>query len=299
MGIAHILKTVEYSKMTVAVSDETLARMQKILLEMMKDIAAVLDEEKINWCLSGGSVLGAIRHQGFIPWDDDIDIFMLRSEFCKFQRVFDNKLSDKYVLKIPGDKGYLFNMPQIQKKGTVLTPIQAVDGDSEGLALDIFILENTYNNKILRIIHGIKSTALLFIDSSLRMEKCKKHILTCTNNDITVEKEVNKRARFAKIFKFHSLEKWLKISDEWFSHVKKKTDYVVCPSGSKHFFGEIYKRDLFENPYNAKFETEVWKLPNPPEDYLNFRYGNDYMTIPPKKERERHVYSKIDLGREN
>ena len=278
MGIQHLLKTVEYSKEVCVVSDELLHRIQGDLLEMMKDFAVVLKKHNIEWTLSGGSILGAIRHHGFIPWDDDIDLFMKRKEYEKFRKVFKEELGDKYDLYEPGDKDYIYNMPQIHKKGTELISIQSPEVTKGGLFVDIFILENTYNNDFRRKIHGLKSTMLLFIDSSLRMKACKSNILKYTDNNEQIRKEINKRANFAFLFSCNSLEKWLKITDNYFSKVKEDTDYLVCPSGAKHFFGEIYPRSMFEGTREEKFDTEM----------LN----------PKDSEKERHIYAKIDLGGE-
>lgn len=75
----------------------------------------LLRENDISWCLSGGSILGAVRHGGFIPWDDDIDIFMTRKNFEKLYRIFP-KENCEYEIRRPGDKGYLLHYPQIIKK---------------------------------------------------------------------------------------------------------------------------------------------------------------------------------------
>ena len=118
MGIAHLLKNVKHPDNVIVVGDDLLKKIQAELILMMKDVVSVFDEAGIKWFLSGGSVLGAVRHQGFIPWDDDIDIFMERADFEKFRSVFEEKIGDKYRLRMPGDKGYVLTLPQIQKKNT-------------------------------------------------------------------------------------------------------------------------------------------------------------------------------------
>ena len=90
-----------------------------LLLEMTSDIAQICQENNIPWSLAGGSALGAVRHGGFIPWDDDMDISMFRADFDRFKAVFPGSLSDKYELKLPGDKGYLYQFPKVIRKNTV------------------------------------------------------------------------------------------------------------------------------------------------------------------------------------
>ena len=295
MSILHSIKTVKYNESVVVVDDALLHKIQALLLKMMREIAAVCEEEGIKWCLSGGSIIGAVRHKGFIPWDDDIDIFMERDEFEKFKQIFKKRLSNKYELKLPGDKGYLLHYPQIQKKGTRIKHIQSVGDETEGIFIDIFIFENTYNNKFLRTIHGIECTVLMFIDSALRMDLCKSNIIKYSNNDEELMKKVQSRARFAKLFKFHTLEKWLSISDKKFSSIKKNTNFVVAPGGGHHYFGEVFLRDEVCNMIKTPFESEEWYIPKGYKYYLDIRYPS-YMTIPKEEDRERHVYAELDLG---
>lgn len=82
---------------------------------MLLDVAALCEKHQINWSLSGGSIIGAVRHKGFIPWDDDIDIFMTRDNVNKFSKVF-HEISDKYELAMPGDKGNIFHYPRLYKR---------------------------------------------------------------------------------------------------------------------------------------------------------------------------------------
>lgn len=296
MGIAHVLKSVKNTENVVVVDDELLSILHNQLLDMMKDIVKVCNSNDIKWFLSGGSVLGAVRHRGFIPWDDDIDIFMERNDFEKFKVIFNKELGNKYRLRLPGDEGYILGLPQIQKLGTKVKPIQSTEDCCEGLFVDIFLLENTYNDSFRRFFHGLFSTFYLFVDSSLRMEACRKTIYQYSPDDKYVKKEVEKRAKFSFLFHFRSFEKWLLKSDNCFSHVNKRGKYLVCPSGAKHFFGELYDSCMFDEPAMVNFEGEKWNAPNPPEKYLESRFGQGYMTIPKEEDREQHIYLELDLG---
>lgn len=299
MNVVHALKTVKYSSNVVVIDDELLHKIQNRLVCMMKDIVDVFEKYNIKWSLSGGSIIGAVRHQGFIPWDDDIDIFMERKEFERFKNIFDDSLSQNYELKIPGDDGYLFHFPQIHDKKSRIKDIQSVGDSTEGLFIDIFILENTYENIFFRLIHGIESTLLLFIDSSVRMRLCRDNILKYSVNNKDVRKTVDKRARWAFLFRFKRLEEWLLISEKCFSKVTKESKYVVCPSGGHHFFGEIFLREEMCNLIKVNFGEERWYIPQGYDYYLTARYGSDYMTIPKEEDRESHVYIEINLDVSN
>lgn len=295
MGMQSLLKKVEYVDGIKAIDEVTLKKLQKILLEMVKDISEVLDAENIKWTLIAGSLLGAVRHDGFIPWDDDIDLLMEREEFEKLKMCFNEKLSDKYELKLPGDKGYIYHYPQIYSKDYKIRTLQSVS--QEGLFIDVFLLENTYDDYFRRTLHGLKCTALLFIDSVIRMRLCKENIIKYTKNNKKLKNAVQIRSIFSFIFSFMKFEKWLSVSDKCFSAVKKKHKYVVIPSGAKHFFGEMYDTSKMTKYKRHKFETEDWSILDDADYYLKLRYGDDYMKIPEEGDREYHSYIEINLDK--
>ena len=174
MGIMQVVKTLAQDDPRLHVlTDEELKALQKALFGMVKDIAETCEKHHILWCLSGGSALGAVRHKGFIPWDDDMDIFMMREHFEKFKKVFPKEMSDKYYLRCPGDQGYLYHFPRIYKKGTRARSIQSNDVPY-GISIDFFLMENTYDNGMKRKFHGAESTFYLMVDSLLRIDACKK-----------------------------------------------------------------------------------------------------------------------------
>lgn len=298
MRLMQIIKSLDVSTMGLRViTEEERHIIQSLLIKMMCDIEDVCKENNISWSLSGGSVLGAVRHKGFIPWDEDIDIFMMREEFQKFCNALPNWFKEKYELKIPGDKGYISHYPRIFLKGTSLRTIQST-GSAQGLYIDIFILENTYNNKLLRLIHGIQCTIYLFISSSVRINACKQNLLKYGNDSRKLQSAVKKRIFFSYFFSFHSYEEWMKRSDKCFSKVSNNNSYyVVAPSGAKHYFGEIYLREKMIKKKEIQFETQNWFIPEDSDYYLSKRYGNDYMVIPPKEKQEEQIYIEIDFGK--
>lgn len=295
MSLSSLIKTTQTD--LYELSDDDLKKLRCIYTDILNDINKVCKKNSINWTLSGGSMLGAVRHGGFIPWDDDIDIFMTRAEFEKFRKVFKKQMPRKYNLLMPGDRKNISVFPRIELKGTLVQSIQSVDNSRSGLMLDIFILENTYDNKILRKIHGIECTALLFIDSVCRTYACKNNLLKYGKDNADLCKAVKKRAFFGKLFSVVKLEKWLKLTDKVFSKVKSEsTKYVVAPGGAKHFFGEIFERDKMTEVCEVKFEDTTAYIPKNYDYYLRKRYGDDYMTPPSKKSQEKHIFIKFNLN---
>ena len=85
----------------IEVSDSQRRKLQKAILEMYKDLLDVCNRYGITPYLIGGSALGAVRHEGFIPWDDDIDVGMIREDYNRFLEVFETEMATQYILNAP------------------------------------------------------------------------------------------------------------------------------------------------------------------------------------------------------
>ena len=121
-----------------------LRRQQMKMLDILLHVDRVCKEHNINYWLSSGTLLGAVRHGGFIPWDDDLDIEMLREDFLKFEKCF--KETDDYVLQTPkNDLLYVGPYAKVRDKHSILT--EHCDGEQykyKGVFVDIFPMEHTH-----------------------------------------------------------------------------------------------------------------------------------------------------------
>jgi lipopolysaccharide cholinephosphotransferase len=114
--------------------------------------------------LVGGSALGAIRHNGFIPWDDDLDVGMLRNEYDLFLAAFDEIYHDKYLIMSPGNRnGAKTRFAKILKRGTLLKEFLSTQNDEKnGIFVDIFPIDNVPDSDIQKNIKGILSDILAY-----------------------------------------------------------------------------------------------------------------------------------------
>ena len=132
----------QYEKRTY--EPEVLKRLQQTELEILKDFASVCDKYKLPYFVVYGTAIGAVRHHGFIPWDDDTDVAMLRKDYDRFLEVVDQELGDKYKILTPEiDKNYAGSVTHLQRKGTKFVPEFSKDLKCDMcIDLDIFPLDH-------------------------------------------------------------------------------------------------------------------------------------------------------------
>lgn len=295
MSLTNSLKTIEdgYHGLHV-VSDAELKRLQRNLVTMTSFIKQICDENDIEWGLCGGNALGAIRHKGFIPWDDDIDICMTRANYNKLAKVFPTIKQDRYELIRPGEKDNYWHFPRIYDKKTKFTTLQ-VAGRGTGVPADIIIIEDMYDNALRDFIHGVRCTYYLFVISCLATHKRRDKYFKYGTEDLIKKTKI--RDAFSVLFRFRSIEKWISIADKCFGKINNPTsNNVCCPCGAKHYFGEIYKREDMCRFTMMPFEDREFPVYSGVHNIMKQRYGENYMELPPESSREKHAFIELNLG---
>ena len=272
----------------IVIEDEVLKLIQQKLLTVMDDIIEVCEENKIEYQLSGGTALGAVRHQGFIPWDDDIDLNMKRSELNRFLPLFKKKYGQKYWINVLGKtECYDYMMVHIMTKEVRARALMEPPTQNCGLCVDVFPIENTYDNALMRKIHGYGCMFFRYVLSCLRFQNNQKEVEIFSGVNEEFAKYANKRIRLAKVFSIISPSKWYKWSAAWLTSCKDdNSKYVVIPSGQHQFFREMYERSKFCVSTKMLFEG---RQVNVTKDYDN------YMKIPSVDKREKHVLMELDV----
>ena len=278
-------------------SPEELCKLKEVTLSILRDVVDFCGQHGISLMLGGGSCLGAIRHKGFIPWDDDIDVNMTRESYEKFVDLFSSENSSKYSIQYPGNpSGYELGLARVRLKGTcVRTHDDNVDDDC-GAYIEIFIIENTPNNPVIRGLHGFVSLVLGFLLSCRRYAVHYGKYEKLFGKDAEGLDPIKKKARIGKLLPFVSIEALLKAWDEWNSMCRNNNSkFVTIPVGRAHYFGELQPRDVFLPIGEGRFESLSVGLPANPDKYMTALYGPDYMMLPPEDQREVHAYLEVRL----
>ena len=271
--------------------------LQDVLVEMMQDIHNVCIKRKIGYALVGGSCLGAVRHQGFIPWDDDIDISMLREDWEKFRSCFDEELGEKYVMEAPqyGNKDCKTTWAKVYKKKTVLQEIMDVDTPYEqGIFIDIFFYENVSNNKIIRKIDACLSDFLKGVATSMVFYKYPNELMKQYYGATPQTKRYYNMRRFLGfLFSWMSHKRFCDCYDKFVSRHKSPSEYITAPTGRKNYMGELLQRKWWIPQKQVKFENTEFLVPADSHNYLLTLFGKNYMQLPPVEKREKHFIVKL------
>lgn len=242
-------------------------QLQNKTLEILVRFDEVCKKYSIKYYLAYGTALGAVRHQGFIPWDDDIDVMMFREEYEKFKKVSD-ELGEKFFLQSrESDKEYPLDLPKIRMNGTAFVekPLKKYN-INHGIYIDVFILEYALENKVLDkatqfiyMLNRFNNTGNSF--SSLK----GKVLFMCLKPLLNGEKLKNA---------------WNKVI---YSNMKK--NYSKCNDifSYGYFFDT---KDIGVGKY-IKFENRKFLVPENVDNYLTQCYG-DYMILPKLEDRIPH-----------
>ncbi len=279
-------------------SDTQLKKLQKILLSMLLDFDDFCQKNELVYLLGGGSCLGAVRHNGFIPWDDDIDLSMPRKDFERFRKIFPKQDGEKYWFTSPEDtKNCALAYARIRKKGTIYRTKDDEGNKQAGIYIDLSVIENTYNFAPMRSIHGFLSLALGLITSCRNFYSHRKMYLDMVKNNKKAKRTFRIKIFFGFLVSWRTEKAW---SLTW-NNINKmcknnNSKYVTVPTGRKHFFGEMREREKYCKTTLCEFEKHLLPVPIKYKTYLESMYGKNYMKIPPSQKRETHAFLELDFG---
>lgn len=275
----------------IELTDDQLHTLQNSLLGILDDIDFVCRKYEITYTLGGGSCLGAVRHQGFIPWDDDIDINFSRAEYRKFIPAFRQEFAEKYWIHTPEERdNYALLFARIRKKGTVERTRDDFFNDECGIFIDVFIIENTFDSGIMRKIHGLGCMAFGLALSCRKFWRDRKQLLSLAQDNTSLKQVFLVKIILGLLLAWGSINFWTRLANRWNALCNNDASrFVAIPAGRKKFFGELYERAAVCVPEEMHFAGRKMNCPKDYEMYLTRLYG-DYMKIPPEADREIHAY---------
>lgn len=283
------------------IEDTERKKLQGVLTQMLKDIQQASKRVNVQFALCGGSCLGAVRHQGFIPWDDDVDISMMRKDWELFKCHFKEILGDKYILEAPNydNKDTKYPWAKIYKKGTVMTDILDLNLPySKGISIDIFVIENVSNWKITQYFDAIITITMKYIATSMLFYKYPNRLMDqyfCSTVKSTIYYRL--RQTLGLLFSFISHKTWCRWYDKFASRHKRESLLTTIPTGINLYIGEMLRRTDWLPYSTAIFEGLEVNVPNNPHKYCAQRYGDNYMEIPPLEKRESHFIVQLSFDK--
>lgn len=256
--------------------DISIDELKSIELEMLKFIDEVCKKEGLRYFLCGGTLLGAVRHHGFIPWDDDIDIFMPRPDYEKIIEL--TKDSKKYRLLSEVDDGYYYNFGKLVDKRTLLIEQQVNPIDSMGIYIDIFPVDGMPESEAECDVHFEKLDGIRNKINGFSQERphVRKNLLA-----------------YIRSWNLYIGNKKRSLSKEQINYKREALLYEYDNSKNVFVTGGAYKkRDVFPKMWISEgtyleFEGEKFCVPTQYDKYLKQLYG-DYMKLPPKEKQVTH-----------
>jgi len=255
-----------------------LRKLQFLQLEALKEIHRICEKYGTNYCMIGGTLMGAVKHKGFIPWDDDIDIAMLRTDYDRFLSCYPAEQSEKYFLQnYWTDIDFHPPLTRLCIKGTYVDDqLTKHLSFNKRAYIEIFPIDNIPDDDKLQ---NKQRNKLRMIDTLMRFKACliyqKGPFLT---------KLIAK-----KIFKVMLLPISLKFlqrrREKVMKEYSKQTTSRVCSTVSKYMYRQVMKRSVYEKRVLLEFEGGWYSAPQQWDAYLKQIYG-DYMTLPTEEMRK-------------
>lgn len=266
---------------------------QLLELELLKKFREICDAEGFRYYLLGGTAIGAIRHAGFIPWDDDIDVGLLREDYEQFLKVAPKYLcKEQRILHYTVDENYAdYTMKLVNIKVSYLTQREETIV-KQNIWIDIFPIDGTPNSRVARWLH--------FRKLDLIRLKLAFHYI----KDVRIDKSraIWKKALvwFAKKTSIGKLIDPIRekknLDKEFRRYIVSRSNFIGNYMGAYHE-KEFFPAEYFTEGYKVIFEGEEFLAPTALDKYLTHQYG-DYMKLPPENSRipKHHI---IDIIREN
>ena len=260
----------------------SMREIQNVSLEILKIVADVCDSQGLKYSLAWGTLIGAVRHHDYIPWDDDVDILMSRPDYCKLKEYFCSHADDLYPLKLFDNetKDYPYELARICNNEYFIDTCNE-KSCGMGVFIDVYIMDgvgNTYEEAWKYASKMCKYPRLIFLATR------KYYHFGAT------------KGFFKRIFKFFVFLYAKFMGKDYFerkmmSCINKNSynsdKYVGCVTWCERPKYSVIKKTEIEDLIEFQFGKYKFKGPREYDKYLRMWYG-DYMQLPPEKDRIYH-----------
>lgn len=268
----------EKSLMT-QLTPEVLKQLQETQIEILDEIVRICKKNGLRYFLIYGTLIGAIRHKGFIPWDDDLDIGMPRDDYEKLMKIFKSEASSQFFLQnIDSEPDYWLTFAKVRKNQTLFEEPSVStmpDHIHKGIFVDIFPIDYVKKN------HG-PLVHMQFILSKAIAETL--YYRAGVYQDLKSLKYAS-LDRLLNLFSNKSLlhfQKWVVTLQK-----KSKAKYLADFNSSLYYLNAIFPVTLFLPVKQSAFANREYDIPNDYDSYLRGIYG-DYMKLPKEEDRVNH-----------
>lgn len=274
---------------------DVIARLHEEILSILDDFLGICKEHKLEYFGIAGTGIGAIRHQGFIPWDDDIDIAMPRRDFERFLKIVQRDMGDKYtVLNAKTCENYPLMTTHLVKNGTVYIEEVMKDVDCPfGIFLDLYVLDNVADNGFM---YQFQAWLVWLVSKLMILRSIPKPTL--------MQRGLKARAIWAVCAMVNKGMKLLNISPVVLRdkceaacrhYEKKNTNRMAFLPDTNPFWNVVDKRKCYP-VRQYEFEGRMLNFPGNIHEMLTNMYG-DYMVLPPMDRRKTHYPHKLEFSK--
>ncbi len=283
------LSEVEYDiEPLIAFYEGKLQRLKDLEVYILNEIERICKKHNIQYFLAGGSLLGAVRNGMSIAWDDDLDIGMLREDYNKFRKVFQEEMGEQFVYSCPTNgTGSHYTIDKVRLKGTYFsTNYSSKNSVEDGIFIDILVYDKTSNNKFLQKLH------MAYLYAITKALEVRWYNAPRKNFHYRASKLALPFLRLIPYCVYHGLFE-LGVS---FYKNKKNAKYLIDSVGKKLIDGAM-PIDGLEEVHYVDFDGIKAPIPVDYTGYLNYAYGPNYMTLPTYSKRSApHNFARIDMG---
>ena len=264
-------------------------QLRKAQLYITNEIKRVCDSHNIHYFLDCGTLIGAVRHKGFIPWDDDVDLGMLREDYEEFLAVAPKEFGEDFFIdNYDTNPDYALVFSKVRLKGTKYIEAKGnADAKHNEIFVDIFPYYEISDNERQRKIEG------------LRMGILAQAIMSKSGYKVWMGDGFKKRLKFIPTDIIGALSTkdhlYRKINNLYNKH--KDARCVCIQDGYKKSYLHWYiPKEYLTEFVEVDFEGYRFPIPKHYHEYLTIAYG-DYMTIPPAAEQTTHMIQELDIGK--